>query len=187
MVAEPNFERVSVAWSAFTANDINNDGELDVREIQKLIWLVTDKKPSKAIMDREMNIMDDDRSGTISRVEWVSYLSAPVIHENHIGNNEYYDFELRDLFEQIDADNDGSIDFEELCQYIKSDLGAIYQLLDSEFRAQAENQILSLATECMKSLKLLAKEITSPFLPPNNDQTSVTWVEFQKYNQVCKN
>ena len=115
MVSEPDFERVAVAWSAFTANDINNDGELDMREIQKLIWLVTNKRPSKAILDREMRIMDEDRSGTISRVEWVSYLSAPVIHENHIGNNQYYDFELRDLFEQIDVDNDGSIDFNELC------------------------------------------------------------------------
>ena len=58
VVNEQEFMRVMKPFSAFTANDINNDGHLDSREIEKLIWLVTDKKPGKAILDREMNIMD---------------------------------------------------------------------------------------------------------------------------------
>lgn len=39
-----------------------------------------------------MNIMDEDQSGTIDRIEWVSYLGAPVIPENAIGNIDYFDF-----------------------------------------------------------------------------------------------
>lgn len=43
VVNEQDFMRVLIPWSAFTANDINNDGALDSREIEKLIWLVTQR------------------------------------------------------------------------------------------------------------------------------------------------
>ena len=40
-------------WSAFSANDINNDNELDSDEIKTLFWLFDGKKPSKEKILRE--------------------------------------------------------------------------------------------------------------------------------------
>lgn len=90
--------RVMRFWSAFTANDVNNDCVLDMRELQMLIWLVTDKKPSHAKLMKEINIMDADRNGTLDPIEWTSYLSAPRADYKDLGNRLYYDFRTRDLF-----------------------------------------------------------------------------------------
>ena len=118
VVSKPDFLRVMRNWSAFSANDINNDNILDAREIAMLIWLVNKAKPSRALIEREVKVMDRDHSGTIDRTEWVAYLSAPTNSVYHLGNMEYYDFEMRDLFEKIDQNNDGYIDFDEICYYI---------------------------------------------------------------------
>ena len=37
-----DFLRVMKTWSAFTANDINNDNLLDLREMKMLVWLMND-------------------------------------------------------------------------------------------------------------------------------------------------
>ena len=111
--------RIMKAWSAFRANDINMDNRLDVSELNMLIWLMDEAKPAKAILEREIAIMDVDGNGTIDLIEWVSYLCAPVRESIHqYGNRNYYDFEMRSLFEGIDLNKDGSIDFDELCYFI---------------------------------------------------------------------
>lgn len=37
-----------------------------------------------------------------------------------------------DLFERIDVDNNGGMDFKELCEYIKKDMGEVYEKLDPD-------------------------------------------------------
>ena len=64
-------------WAAFSANDINNDNELDVNEIKMMWWLLDNKKPINAKLEREIKIMDIDGNGTIDRLEWLSYLCSP--------------------------------------------------------------------------------------------------------------
>ncbi len=130
--------------------------------------------------------MDEDQSGTIDRIEWVSYLSAPIIHDNAIGNIDYYDFKLLDLFERIDRDNSGSMDFEELCDYIKSDMGEVYEKLDQDRKLSVEHMIKKLAKQVNIQLKQQAYEVCSPFLKVNNDLNKVNWVEFRGYRLVCK-
>ena len=95
------------AWSSFTANDINNDNELDVTEMNMLLWLTEEAKPSPATLQREMKIMDKDKSNSIDRIEWISYLNAPKEFENQFGNINYYDFEMRELFDKVDKDKTG--------------------------------------------------------------------------------
>ena len=68
-----------LVWSAFTANDINNDNELDVYEIKMMYWLLDGEKPAPAKLEREMKIMDTDGNGTIDRLEWLSYLCSPKL------------------------------------------------------------------------------------------------------------
>ena len=74
--------------------------------------------------------MDADHNGTIDRIEWVSYLAAPSNSMYHLGNMEYYDFHMRELYDSIDDNGDGSIDFDELCFYICTDLGEAWSALD---------------------------------------------------------
>mmetsp|Transcript_29591 Transcript_29591/g.39351 ORF Transcript_29591/g.39351 Transcript_29591/m.39351 type:complete len:122 (-) Transcript_29591:671-1036(-) len=117
-------------WASFTANDINGDNQLDLNELRMLMWLINNQKPSKALIEREIYIMDRDGSKTIDRIEWVSYLSAPNVSMFHLGNMDYYDFTMRELFDEIDDNHDGCIDFEELVYYIQTDLGEAFSNLD---------------------------------------------------------
>lgn len=134
LISKEEFCRVMRFWAAFTANDINRDNQLDLRELNMLMWLIHDCKPSKALIEREVEIMDKDGSKTIDRIEWVAYLAAPNNSLFHIGNTDYYDFPMKELFHKIDCNGDGSIDHDELLFYIKSDLGEIYSGLDKKRR-----------------------------------------------------
>lgn len=92
-IEQSTFDRIMGAWSTFTANDINNDNELDVNEIKMMWWLLDGKKPVNAKLEREIRIMDTDGNGTIDRLEWLSYLCSPVLPgQNTLGNKDHYDF-----------------------------------------------------------------------------------------------
>lgn len=60
IVTEEDFMKTMTRWSVFSANDINNDNFLDVRELKMMIWLLQGKKPNQAMMLRECKIMDAD-------------------------------------------------------------------------------------------------------------------------------
>ena len=49
-----DFMRIMTIWSSFTANDINNDNTLDLRELKMLIWLHRRSKPNRAEIEREI-------------------------------------------------------------------------------------------------------------------------------------
>lgn len=173
-------------WSSFSANDINNDNILDMNEVKMLMWLINNSKPSKALIEREVRIMDADKSGNIDRIEWVSYLSAPSVSMYHLGNMDYYDFDMRELYDEIDENNDGCIDFDELVYFISTDLGQDFRDLDAKRKAEAMPHIKKLAEESIIALKKLAAEIPNTNVAPNPDPTKLTWVEFQRYRSVCK-
>ena len=99
IVSEKAFMNLMTIWSAFSANDINNDNELDTNEVKQLFWLFDGKKPSKEKILRETKIMDTDDSGTIDRLEWMAYLCSTSLSLTGSGNKDYYDFELRSDFE----------------------------------------------------------------------------------------
>ena len=92
-------------WSAFSANDINNDDVLDANEIKTLFWLFDGKKPSREKIVRETKIMDEDQSGTVDRLEWLAYLCSTGEGKD----KDYYDFKLRSMFEKADTGKNGYI------------------------------------------------------------------------------
>ena len=94
-------------WSAFSANDINNDNELDSNEVKTLFWLFDDKQPTKEKIERETKIMDEDKSGTIDRLEWLAYLCSSGVDGENGKGKAYYDFELREMFESSDKTKSG--------------------------------------------------------------------------------
>ena len=96
-------------WSAFSANDINNDNELDSNEVKTLFWLFDDKQPTKEKIQRETMIMDEDKSGTIDRLEWLAYLCSSGVDGATGKGKSYYDFELREMFEKSDKTKSGQL------------------------------------------------------------------------------
>ena len=58
IIEKTMFEKVMGVWSTFSANDINNDNELDVNEIKMMWWLLDGKRPINSKLEREIKIMD---------------------------------------------------------------------------------------------------------------------------------
>ena len=96
-------------WSAFSANDINDDNELDQNEVKTLFWLFDNKRPTKEKLQREIEIMDLNQSETIDRLEWLAYLCSQGVEDTYGAGKDYYDFELREIFEVSDKSRQGSI------------------------------------------------------------------------------
>jgi hypothetical protein len=59
-------------------------------ELKTLFWLMENKEPEMMRVQHEMDAIDRDGSGSIDRIEFISYLVSP--NEQGIG---YFDFELR--------------------------------------------------------------------------------------------
>ena len=129
IIGEKRFKHVMAIWSAFSANDINNDNELDSNEVKTLFWLFDGAKPTMEKIQRETAIMDSDKSGTIDRLEWLAYLCS-----SGTGNKDYYDFELRAMFEKADADKDGQISQSECIAFLKMDMAKIIKSVDEQER-----------------------------------------------------
>ena len=51
--------------------------------------------------------MDEDKSGTIDRLEWLAYLCSNGVDGNSGKGKAYYDFELREMFESSDKTKSG--------------------------------------------------------------------------------
>ena len=97
-------------WAAFSANDINNDNELDVVEIKLMMWLMEGKRPINQRVEREISIIDTDGNGTVDRIEWLTYVCAPPEPgSGSMGNKNYFDLGLFEYFKQADTNNEGFI------------------------------------------------------------------------------
>ena len=122
IVTEKQFTHIMKIWSTFSANDINNDNELDANEVKTLFWLFDGKKPTLEKIKRETEIMDEDKSGTIDRLEWLAYLCSAGSDGKSGMRKDYYDFELRDLFERADLNKSGMLNVKELVKFLRLDL-----------------------------------------------------------------
>ncbi len=91
-------------WASFSATDINNDNELDAGELKTLIWLVENKEPSEARVQRDLKLIDADGSGTIDRLEYIQYLATP---DSGNGGRISFNSGLKDKFDKFDQDKDG--------------------------------------------------------------------------------
>ena len=118
IISDNEFKNLMKIWSAFSANDINNDDVLDANEIKTLFWLFDGKKPSREKIMRETKIMDEDKSGTIDRLEWLAYLCSAGEGKD----KDYYDFKLRSMFEKADSGKNGYITVKQLNEFVKMDL-----------------------------------------------------------------
>ena len=114
LISQEDFAAIVSPWASFSATDINNDNELDIMELKTLFWLMEAKEPDMMRVQMEMDAIDRDQSGTIDRIEFISYLVSPG--EKGVG---YFDFELRKAFEKFDRNRDGRLDSKELIEFLQ--------------------------------------------------------------------
>ena len=112
-ITETEFMTIMKPWASFSATDINNDNELDVIELKTLIWLTDGEEPDGKRVAKDLKLIDDDKSGTIDRIEWIQYLASPTGQ-----GASYFDFNLKNLFDKYDEDKDGSVNYEEFLNII---------------------------------------------------------------------
>ena len=95
------------SWASFTATDINNDNQLDCSELKFMIWLIDEHEPDDRRIQKDLELIDIDGSGTIDRIEWIKFLASA-------GNDgAYIDFNLKKLFDKHDKDKDGRVNIKE--------------------------------------------------------------------------
>lgn len=107
-ITKKEFMSIMGPWSCFSATDINNDNEIDVLELKTLIWLMDGEEPDDRRVHKDLKVIDIDESGTIDRLEWISYLASP----NGTGS-DFFDFDMKEQFDCNDKDHDGFIMQEE--------------------------------------------------------------------------
>ena len=173
IITEKQFNHLMKIWSAFSANDINNDNELDANEVKTLFWLFDGKKPTQEKIIRETLIMDEDKSGTIDRLEWLAYLCSAGGGKG----KDYYDFELRELFEMSDKSKSGSLTMTELVQFLKYDMKQSYQKLDDANKWKVDDKFKQIAQEVFTILMQRR---------PKGKTDSMNWVEMKNYRTACK-
>lgn len=75
-IQKRDFYDVMKAWCAFSASDINKDNKLSIKELRILLWIYNDEEPSEFKLKEDLKNIDEDKSGTIQREEWLNYLCA---------------------------------------------------------------------------------------------------------------
>ena len=172
-----NFKHVMKIWSAFSANDLNNDNELDANEVKCLFWLFDGKRPSKEKIQRETEIMDEDKSGTIDRLEWLAYLCSSGVDGSTGKGKDYYDFELRETFEAADRTKTGTLTPIEMEYFLKLDMKELLDTIPQEKRGQLDRDFKKCAVD--------AFEILMGRLPTGKTD-AMTWVDMKNYRNKCK-
>ena len=100
--------RTMKAWASFGATDINNDNELDITELKTLIWVNDGVEPDENRVLFDLHNIDEDGSGTVDRLEWISYLVSPPGE-----GGDFFDFDVKGAFDAFDINKDGKIDEDE--------------------------------------------------------------------------
>ena len=176
IVSEQQFINVMMIWSVFSANDINNDNELDAHEVKQLFWLFDNKKPTKEKIDRETMIMDADGSGTIDRLEWMAYLCSTSTGTGSNGQKDYFDFELRADFEDADKDKDGEIHLAEFISFLKARCHKKLSFIDEPDRWQLDGNFKQAA---MDMFELLTDQRY------RNKTDAMTWIQMKNFKEKC--
>jgi len=176
IISDKKFNHLMKIWSAFSANDINNDNELDTNEVKTLFWLFDGKKPTMEKIKRETEIMDEDKSGTIDRLEWLAYLCSSGPDGSGKGNKDYYDFELRELFEKADKNKTGHLNIVELITFLKMNLKSIMREVEDSDMWKIEPEFKKCAIDCFEMLS---------GRPPIGNTDSLTWVEVKNFKGEC--
>ena len=173
IIDEVSYKNIMKIWSAFSANDLNNDNELDAYEMRTLFWLFDGKKPNKERVEREKIIMDADGSGTIDRLEWLAYLCSSSFEYE----KDYYDFNLRAMFEAADKKKKGEITQLEVIEFLKLDKASAIEMMPLDSHYLLDDYLRKAAVEVFTILMGRT---------PNGKSDSMDWVTMKNYKTKCR-
>lgn len=133
LVDYETYTEIMRAWASFSAVDINNDNELDIKELKTLIWAMEGKEPDEKRMQKELKDRDLDFDKLVSRLEFITYLLTPS------GEGQgYYDFKIKRMFDQSDINKDGVVDRDEFLEMVSTTIEDLIRENDDDPGLQNE-------------------------------------------------
>jgi Ca2+-binding EF-hand superfamily protein len=127
-VARTTFDAVARALIAFDIVDRNHDSTLDTREVGALLWLTTGRKPTPERVAFEMQSIDTDGTHSVSRLEWLRYMSVPALLSDGDSRTVRFDSNVKAMFDKYDVDGSGAMNVSEfralVIDTLKRELGS---------------------------------------------------------------
>ena len=167
-ITEEEFLAVMRPWASFSATDINNDNSLDISELKTLIWLQDGEEPGGGRIQKDLALIDDDKSGTIDRLEWIQFLISPP---DESGAGAFFDFSLKSSFDKFDKDHDGSVDLDEFILIVLAHNENEYRHKSEKGKESAKDLLSAMAEEIFNELD-------------EDKSECIDWKEFKSYRKV---
>ena len=156
------------SWASFSATDINNDNQLDAKELKFMIWLVDGYEPDDRRIAKDMELIDTDQNGTIDRIEWIKYLASPDGE-----GAAYFNFGLKKRFDLYDQDKDGRVNSEEFEAIIQETFSKEIDTKTEKGQVIATKMVKALSIELFRLMDL-------------DGEGLVDWCEFKNYANIDK-
>ena len=120
-------------------------------------------------------MIDEDGGGTIDRLEWMMYNVGPKEMDPSSGL-EYYDLQLRELFDKFDEDRNGMIDSNEMVDFLEDFFKAQLKPLGKEEKALFRKSYIT----------ILAGDIMAEMTRDQLDKKAIEWKIFKFVKIACK-
>ncbi|KAE8902997.1 hypothetical protein PF005_g18390 [Phytophthora fragariae] len=110
MISMDAFFLVISPYAAFLAADDDGEHSINIKELKILIWLLRGSEPSQGVVDSFMRSLDDNRDGSLSAMEWVSY----ALESNKETGSQSFANQIHLLFATADLNGDAVLSLSEL-------------------------------------------------------------------------
>ena len=98
-----NTDRIEKFGRAFSVFDKDGDGHITITELEAVMTSLGIDYTEEELEDM-IHLLDTDGSGTVDRIEWLTYVCAPPEPGQHqMGNKNFFDLDLFEYFKQADT------------------------------------------------------------------------------------
>lgn len=160
------FLDVISAWCAFSATDINGDGLISLKELEFLLYAYEGEKVDQYRVNQDMEELDKDKSGEVSREEWILYLCTKCKGKYYLRST------IRKQFNLFDVNNSGSLDRGELKNLLVDTFKEYldrYNGLDQENKAGWKGMLYELTDKIMAGMN-----------ENSGEDKEISWAEFKR-------
>uniref|UniRef100_A0AAF5RUV2 EF-hand domain-containing protein n=1 Tax=Wuchereria bancrofti TaxID=6293 RepID=A0AAF5RUV2_WUCBA len=111
----------------FDQLDINQDGRLSRNEIA-VLWKIINVEPTRVELDFIFQEMDPNKTGSISKEDFIRYMSTPPAHHTTLTELERY-------FRLYDNDGDGAITIDQVLKILEETIKVTNrELIEEKFQ-----------------------------------------------------
>ncbi|KAL4002453.1 EF hand family protein [Acanthocheilonema viteae] len=116
----------------FDQLDIDQDGRLSRNEIA-MLWKIINVEPTRIELDCIFQEMDPNKTGSISKEDFIRYMSTPPEHRTSITELERY-------FRLYDSDGDGAITIDQVLKILEETIKLTdRELVEAKFQLTDTN------------------------------------------------